>query len=78
MNNINGGDNMAVNQIKKFREQQRPFMSQWALANKVGVTQAMITIWEKGYKEPTDKQKIRIAKALGISSVDIFPAKKPF
>jgi DNA-binding XRE family transcriptional regulator len=69
---------MAINQIKKFREQKRPFMSQWKLALKVGVTQSMVTIWESGYREPTGKQKVKIAKALELSMIDIFPPESEF
>ena len=76
--NNNGGENMAKNRIREYREDKRPYMSQWVLANQVGVSQTMITNWELGYMNPSDKQKVAIAKALGISSVDIFPSEAKF
>ncbi len=68
---------MAINKIKELRELKRPYMSQWKLANKVGVSQSLITIWERGYKEPTGEQKANIASALRVEVSVIFPKDEP-
>ena len=67
-----------TNTMKQYREEKEPYMSQWALANKVGVCQTMIVNWERGYTKPSNKHKQSVAKALGISMVDLFPKENVF
>lgn len=57
-------------QIKAFRTVHK--MSQWALAEAVGVTQASVERWENGYAIPRDEIRPKIAEALGVRTDVIF------
>lgn len=41
-------------------------LNQWDLKLKTGINQANISLIERGYVSPTQEEKIRLAKALGV------------
>ncbi|RJQ53550.1 MAG: XRE family transcriptional regulator [Desulfobacteraceae bacterium] len=46
-------------------------ISQLQLALKIGISQTQLSLFERGYREPPEKLKQKIADALGISVDDI-------
>jgi len=50
--------------IRKLRK--KIGLSQWALAKLVGKSQATIQVWEAGYREPSDEDKVALAQAVGV------------
>ena len=61
--------------IKELRTELR--MSQADLAKKVGCSQPMIVLWEKGECEPTASAILKLSEALNCST-DFLLGKKDF
>ena len=40
-------------------------ISQWELAKKTGISQSQISLFERGYREPSNEAKKKIAGAIG-------------
>lgn len=59
------------NRLFVVRAPQR--ITQRALADAAGVSQATYSNWETGWAEPDNKQKAALAKALGVTVADINP-----
>lgn len=57
--------------VKAIRKAQG--LTQSALAEKIGVTRAAVSFWESGDRLPLDRQKLAIAKALGVPVATLFP-----
>lgn len=47
-------------------------ISQSALAEMVGTTQAAVAMWETGYRTPRTDKLLALAEALGCSVADLF------
>jgi len=47
-------------------------LSQWAVAKETGIHQSTISLYERGYKEPTPDHKVILAKALGKEVEDLW------
>ncbi len=62
--------NKYKNNLKKMRERQG--YTQWALANKLDLTQGLISIYEAGNASPLPKTQERIAKVLECKVTDIW------
>ena len=43
-------------------------VSQWELARRTGISQAQLSLFERGYREPSEEAKVKIAAAIGISA----------
>jgi len=60
-----------VNKLREIRFFKR--VSQWQLRIPTGICQTRISLIERGFIEPTDEDKRKIAGALGMKSEEIFP-----
>ncbi len=66
---------MQVNRNLKVARASRGF-SQYELAFKTGICQTMLSLFERGYYQPTQEQAQRIARALEVQVDQIFPAEE--
>jgi len=48
-------------------------LNQWDISVKTGIPQSKLSLIERGYIDPKEDEKKRIAKALGCRIEDIFP-----
>jgi transcriptional regulator with XRE-family HTH domain len=48
-------------------------MSQWELSYKTRISQGRISLFERGYRQPTKEQAEKIAEALCVDIKEIFP-----
>ncbi len=64
---------MNANRLKEIRAARR--ITQFDLRIKTGISQTMISYWERGLLQPSEDQKRKIAGALGLNSKDVFPAE---
>ena len=46
-------------------------LSQWDLKLKTGINQTKISLIERGYVSPTQEEKVKLAKALGVREDDL-------
>lgn len=60
---------MLAENIKEIREEKR--MTQGEVAKKMGTSQASISAYENGKKDPTYRTICRLAEVLGCSVVDL-------
>lgn len=60
---------MLAENIKRIREERR--MPQWEVAKKMGTSQASISAYENGKKDPTYKTLCRLANVLECTVVDL-------
>ena len=54
---------MTAEQLKKLRKKEK--MSQWEMALYLGVSQASIAIWEKGYREVPKEYHRKLSELTG-------------
>lgn len=47
-------------------------MSQVQLAGALGVTQQLVSAWERGLSAPKDKRRVQIARLLGVAFDELF------
>lgn len=59
------------NQIKIYREKAK--LSQQKLAEKIGVTQGTIGLYERGLREPNIETIAKLATALNCKPTELFP-----
>ncbi len=52
-------------------------MSQWELSYKTRISQGRISLFERGFRQPTKEQAEKIAEALQEDIKDIFPELLP-
>jgi transcriptional regulator with XRE-family HTH domain len=64
-----GGD---MNRLREIRVVKR--ITQFQLRLITGIHQSKISLIENGFIEPQDEEKEKLAKALGVSLEEIFPA----
>jgi DNA-binding XRE family transcriptional regulator len=60
-----------VNSLLFYRKRAR--MRQFDLAQKLGVTEQMISNFETGRRKPSVSQAVDIARILGCDAAEIFP-----
>ncbi len=48
-------------------------MSQWELSYQTGIAQSRISLFEKGFRKPTQEQAEKIAETLQVAIEEIFP-----
>jgi len=48
-------------------------LNQWDISVKTGIPQSKLSLIERGYVDPKEEEKKKIAKALGCKVEDIFP-----
>lgn len=51
----------------------RKRICQYELSNKTGISQGRISLFERGHRQPTKDQAIKIADALQVDIKEIFP-----
>ena len=51
----------------------RERMCQYELSHRTGISQGLISLIERGYRQPTNEQADKIAEALQINIEEIFP-----
>ncbi len=51
----------------------RKRICQYELSSKTGISQGLISLIERGYRQPTNKQADKIADALRVKTEKIFP-----
>ena len=69
---------MAIEKITLAAARKNRSMSQKALAQKLGVSEATVVNWEKGRSEPSVFQAYKIAEAVGTSLDDIIFLPKSY
>jgi transcriptional regulator with XRE-family HTH domain len=47
-------------------------LNQWDISVKTGIPQSKLSLIERGYVDPREDEKKKIAKALGCKAIDIF------
>lgn len=47
-------------------------MTQVQLAAALGVTQQLVSAWEKGHSAPKDERRLQVARILGVKPEDLF------
>ncbi len=52
-------------------------ISQWELSYRTGISQGRISLFERGFRQPTKEQAEKIAEALQEDIKDIFPELLP-
>ncbi len=52
-------------------------MSQWELSYKTRISQGRISLFERGFRQPTKEQADKIADVLQVDIKDIFPELLP-
>ncbi len=52
-------------------------ISQWELSYKTRISQGRISLFERGFRQPTKEQAEKIADALQVDIKDIFPELLP-
>ena len=60
-----------MNNLLIYRKRAR--MRQFDLAQKLGITEQMVSRWETGRSEPHIEQAVDIARILGVDPAEIFP-----
>ncbi len=50
-------------------------MSQWELSYKTRISQGRISLFERGFRQPTQEQAEKIAEALCVDIKEIFPGR---
>ena len=58
-------------ELKIARTRER--MCQYELSHRTGISQGLISLIERGYRQPTNEQADKIAEALQINIEEIFP-----
>ena len=48
-------------------------LNQWDISVKTGIPQSKLSLIERGYVDPREDEKKKIAKALGCKVTDMFP-----
>lgn len=49
-------------------------INQEEVAKRLGVTQALVSQWERGYRQPGSTHRAKLAKMLGVKVRDLFEA----
>lgn len=66
---------MVRRRLKTLRAGHDPFLSQYALAQKIGMGFNRYWRIEKGYAAPTPAEQEAIARGLGVTEQDLFHEK---
>ena len=51
----------------------RKMVCQYELSHRTGISQGLISLIERGYRQPTNEQADKIAEALLVKTEEIFP-----
>ena len=68
---------MTKNQIRQFREGLRRVITQYDVAEAVGISQAKMSLIEQGRISPSQDEKVKIAKALEVPVEELWPEERP-
>jgi len=60
-----------MNRLKELRQEKG--LTQYELARLIGRYQSKVWLWEKGYYQPNEQEKMEIARVLGVEINKIFP-----
>jgi transcriptional regulator with XRE-family HTH domain len=47
--------------------------SQYVVAEAIGSSQSQISLYEQGFREPTEEQKKALARLYGVDETELFP-----
>lgn len=60
-----------ANRLRVLRAERR--LTQWDVAERIGISQGTYSLWEIGRITPTEEQRDQIAAALDVSVAELLP-----